>query len=224
LHGITAAISLVPSPEEEMNMPGPSWLAGVFAAVMLATAVFSAGRLALSRLRGRAAEPDADMLHVVMGTAMAGMLVPRLNPLPGGVWAVLFGVAAAWFGWQSIRGWGRGVAGHGQCRYPIPHLVECAAMVYMFLPSAGPAPVGGGHGMAMPGMSVPGGLPVLPVVLTLLMVGCVVWATDSLTSRVPAAAAGVPGQAGPETLAPRLAAGGKIAMGITMGYMLMLMV
>ena len=76
------------------DMAGPSWLPGGFAAVMITVAAYSAGRLAVSRLRGRITEPDADGLHVVMGVAMAGMLVPRLNVLPAGVWAGVFAAAA----------------------------------------------------------------------------------------------------------------------------------
>ena len=72
-------------------MAGPPWLAGTFAAVMILTAAYSASRLAVSRLRGRATEFDADALHAVMGGAMAGMLVPRLNVLPDSAWAAVFG-------------------------------------------------------------------------------------------------------------------------------------
>ena len=39
-----------------------------------------------------------------MGVAMAGMLVSWLNPLPDGVWAVMFGAATGWFGWRAWRG------------------------------------------------------------------------------------------------------------------------
>jgi hypothetical protein len=53
-------------------MAGPSWLAGTFAAIMILTAAYSASRLAVSRLRGRATEFDVDGLHAVMGAAMAG--------------------------------------------------------------------------------------------------------------------------------------------------------
>jgi hypothetical protein len=57
-------------------MPGPPWLAGAFAAVMILVAGYSASRLVASRLRGLATETDVDGLHAVMGTAMAGMLLP----------------------------------------------------------------------------------------------------------------------------------------------------
>ena len=66
------------APREGTDMAGPSWLAGIFAAVMILTGAYSTSRLAVCRLRGRATEFDTDALHAVMGAAMAGMLVPRL--------------------------------------------------------------------------------------------------------------------------------------------------
>jgi hypothetical protein len=242
-------------------MAGPSWLAGAFAAVMILTAAYSASRLAISRLRGRATELDSDALHAVMGTAMAGMLVPRLHVLTGSAWAALFGAAAAWFGWHALRTRGRGTSG-SRCRYPVPHLIECTAMLYMLLPLHAPQPGHGGTGMAMAGMGAsagPGSFPALAVVLALFMLGHIVWTTDRLTTLArakttadlgqnrghqPSTAAlaaapfryvGVPPatpaatvtrhgqQAGRPVLTPKLAACGKIAMSITMGYMLILM-
>ena len=107
-------------------------------------------------------------------------------------------------------------------RFPVPHLIECVAMLYMLLavPALRPAP--GGAPMAMPGMGPsagPAGFPALAVVLALFMLGYIVWATDRLTAlaRAQATAAGRP------VLAPKLAACGKLAMSITMGYMLLLM-
>ena len=65
------------------------------------------------------------------------------------------------------------------------------------------------------------------MVLALFMIGYIVWTTDRLTTlaragRAAAAGAG-PGRDHQPLLAPRLAACGKIAMSITMGYMLLLM-
>jgi hypothetical protein len=77
--------------------------------------------------------------------------------------------------------------------------------------------------MAMPGMGrsagAVGSLPGLAAVLALFMIGYVVWAADQLTAltRGRIIAAGKP------VLAPRLAACYKIAMSLTMGYMLVLM-
>jgi hypothetical protein len=229
----------------------PAWLAGTFAAIMILTAGYSAGRLAFSRLRGRATELDADALHAVMGVAMAGMLVPGLHLLPGRVWAAAFGAGAAWFGWHALRTRGAVPPGVSRCRYPVPHLVECVAMIYMLLPVH--RPPSGGTGMAMAGMSASSpGFPALAIILALFMLGYIVWTTDRLTSRtareVTAAVprgtgdhrSPVPAGAGPRTqdtasapwprhlvdrpaLAPKLAACAKIAMSITMGYMLISM-
>jgi hypothetical protein len=239
-------------------MAGPSWLAGGFAAVMILAAGYSASRLVMARRRGLVTEVDADGLHAVMGTAMAGMLVPQLALLPGTAWMVVFGSGTAWFGARSLRAW-HPSRSSWQCRYPVPHLIECIAMLYMLLAVRGARP---GTGMAMPGMSTsssaPTVFPALAVVLALFMLGYIMWTTDQLASlaragtpaglagspqpralaAVPAGGrtdtpAGPPGAsrgldqdrppARPVLLAPRLAACGKIAMGIAMGYMLILM-
>jgi hypothetical protein len=229
----------------------PAWLVGSFAVLMIMIAVCCAARLTIPRLRGKNTEPDADMLHVLMGVAMAGMLEPRLTPIPVTAWRAVFAAAAAWFAWQAIRPGRR--AGRVRCAYPAAHGVECAAMVYMLLP-VGSWPSGHGPGMAMPGMSqgTAIGNPALTLVLALFMLGYVLWAMDRLAhvSRTPApATAGVtsarylaeaaqiapatpgatapaatsPRPAGSPVLAPRLAASYKIAMAITMGYMLITM-
>jgi hypothetical protein len=122
---------------EDADVAGPSWLAGTFAAVMILTGAYSASRLAVGSLRGRATEFDADALHAVMGVAMAGMLVPRLSVLPHSAWAVVFGIGAAWFGWHAVRLRRVGACGSSRCRFPVPHLIECAAMLYMLLPVHG---------------------------------------------------------------------------------------
>lgn len=257
-------------------MAGPSWLAGTLAAVMIVTAAYCAARLALSRRWQRETAFDADGLHVAMGTAMAGMFVPRLSPLPATMWEALFAGAAGWFAWQAIRARGGHPPGRSRCPHPVPHLVECAAMLYMLLAVPGSRPAGPGTGTPMPGMGgSPGAgvsFPALAIVLALFMAGYVVWAADQLTSLTRIAAAGTaqtaardaaaiprtfatvaasgtqdaaaaagtrsaaatwhqhPGTstshqqpAATPMLAPRLAACYKIAMGITMGYMLILM-
>jgi Domain of unknown function (DUF5134) len=203
-------------------MAGPSWLASTFAAVMILIAAYSAGRLVLSRMRGRPTEYDADALHAVMGTAMAGMLVPQLNLVPDTAWLTVFAAGAAWFGWHAVRNRGLGPPGAPRCRYPVPHAVECAAMCYMLLPAIGPPRAHGEPGMPMAGMGTSVGsatsFPALAVVLALFMAGYILWTTDRLTSLARASAT-----AAPPMLAPKLAACCKIAMSITMGYMLIVM-
>jgi hypothetical protein len=248
-------------------MAGPSWIAATLAAVMILTALYCAGRLAASRLWHRATEVDADAVHVVMGTAMAGMLLPQLSPVPGSAWEAVFGAGAAWFAFQAIRGRRSSPAGGWRCSQPVPHLVESAAMIYMLAAVPGSPPAAPGQPMPMPGMT--GGytgagssLRAVAVVLAFFMVGYVLWAADQLaslsrattaapapaavaeparlpvTSGAPAGAytqdpvtagargavlAGRDHHAGTPALAPRLAACYKIVMGLTMGYMLIIM-
>ena len=207
------------------HMNGPGWLSGVFAALMLTVAAYCAGRLVTARLWRRPTELDTDAAHIVMGVAMAGMLASGLRTLPATLWAGVFAAGAAWFGGQALRGralrgWAlRGRARHGaaaspwRCAHATPHLVECAAMVYMFvLP---PGPFGSPAGSRFSFLSLP---------LALFLLGYVVLQGDRLTGPAPAgtASCATPGSGRPR-LAPRCAVLCKIAMGITMGYMLVLM-
>ena len=232
-------------------MSAPAWLAGSFAALMIMIAVCCAARLAVSRLRSKNTEHDTDALHILMGMAMAGMLEPRLTPVPVTAWRAVFAAAATWFAWQAIRPARR--ARVARCAHPAAHAVECAAMIYMLLP-VGSWPSSHGPAMAMPGMSqgTTTGNPALTLVLALFMLGYVLWAIDRLahlprapapatamtTARRPPQAAQImpvipdaaapaatayPHPAGRPALAPRLAAGSTIAMAITMGYMLITM-
>ena len=209
-------------------MSGPGWLAGGLAGLMIAIAVYCASRLAVSRLRGRKTELDTDGLHVVMGVAMAGMLQPQLTAVPVTAWRAVFAAGATWFTWQAIRARSRSTASP-RCAHPVPHAIESAAMVYMLLPIGSWRP---GHrpGMAMPamGQGATMGNPAITLILALFMLGYVLWALDRL------AAVSIPGQPAPASLAhrqqpgtpalaPRAAACYKIAMAITMGYMLVMM-
>jgi hypothetical protein len=225
----------------------------VLATLMLLIAASCTARLAIGCVRGRDTETDADGLHVLMGVAMAGMLEPRLSPVPDAIWRAVFAAAAAWFAWQAIRAGSRRAANGWRCANPAPHAVESAAMVYMLLPArqAGYAPA-----MGMPGMSGPAAIanPALALVLALFMLGYILWAADQLaglsrasatvggqrpaaahwpatttgtlaTSSPPSisAAAARGGTAAAAALAPRFAACYKITMGIAMGYMLITM-
>jgi hypothetical protein len=165
---------------------GPTWLAGTLAAVMIAIAVYCAARLVVSRLSRRNTEADADAVHVLMGVAMAGMLLPWLSPLPSAVWEIVFGTAAAWFAWQAARARSGHLAGSWQCPYPVPHLIECGTMLYMLQQVQGNQPAGPDTGTAMPGMAASpgtaGSFPVLALILALFTLGYIAWTTDRLTS------------------------------------------
>ena len=169
-------------------MPGPPWLAGLLAATMLLTAGYAASRLVAARVLRTPAEADTDVLHALMGTAMAGMFLPQLRVLPSSAWAVVFGAAGTWFAASALHA-RRTAPRPWQCRFPVPHLVECMAMLYMLL--ALPARPGT-PGMAMPGMASPGtaaSFPALALVLALFMLGYLLWITDRLATRARTAAA-----------------------------------
>jgi hypothetical protein len=258
-----------------MTGTGPSWLAGTFAVIMLATSAYCVSRLVAARRLRRHTERDIDVVHVLMGVAMAGMLVPRLNPFWDGGWVAIFAGWTAWFGWQAIRASRRTAAGHSSA-YHLPHLLACGAMLYMLLAVTSARAAGPANGASMAG--APGAaarFPTLALVLALAILGNVVWTTDRLTSLAPVAAAypraarlgrqsgseaaqagseaaqagvqtaqagartarclrqGFRSAAGPDAanlrrdcgppISPRLAASCEIAIGVTMGYMLILM-
>ena len=248
-------------------MGAPGWLTGIFAALMLTVAAYCAGRLIAARRWRRPTEVDTDAGHVVMGAAMAGMLVASLRIMPAVVWEPVFGAGAVWFGSQALRARRGALTSPWRCLHPAPHLVECAAMLFMFLLLPALPARSSAAGMAAMRVSGPASrFSFLALVLALFMLGYVVRVADRLTApapvsprpgprpRRPARRSGKPGAracrrtraagaaAGPADarasggcgaaagpgpgrpyLAPRCAALCKIAMGITMGYLLILM-
>lgn len=201
-------------------MGSPAWLTGTFAAVMLTVAVYCAGRLVAARRWHRPTEVDTDAGHVLMGVAMAGMLVARLRILPAATWETVFAIGAAWFAWQLFQSRRRAPATSWRCLHPAPHLAECSAMLYMFLalpPSLAPR----GTPLGRAALPASGSrFSALALLLALFMFGYVVRVADRLPARAPAFAAS---ELGAAALAPRCAVLCKIAMGLTMGYMLILM-
>lgn len=172
-----------------MNIP--DWLADIFAAIMLATAAYCAGRLVVARLRRRHIEPDIDLVHLLMGVAMAGMLVPDLNPLDGTVWKAVFAVTTLWFAGRVAMAWRGDDRARRALRHHVPHLVLSGAMLYMYLaPSAASAGSDSGGGM---GSGMSGGMggaaavhyPTLALVLALFLCGYAVMVID----RTPLVAA-----------------------------------
>jgi hypothetical protein len=216
-------------------MGGPAWLTGIFAAAMLAVAVHCTGRLVTSRRWRRPTELDTDGAHVVMGVAMAGMLVSGLRTLPSAIWEVVFAAGAAWFVYRMLQARRGAQPSPWRSSHPLPHLVECGAMVFMFLIL--PASAAAGTSMTMTATESRFSFLTLP--LALFLFGYVVWLGDRVTRPAPAPAlalATAPAGGGsgspspsdspepsPAYLAPRCAAICKITMGITMGYMLILM-
>ncbi len=172
-------------------MGGQGWLADILAGVMIATTIYCVTRIVVTRAKRRPAEHDIDAVHALMGIAMAGMLVTSLKTLPADVWAAVFGAAAVWYAWLIARSYQASRAGSGQ-RAPahrhhhLPHLAMCCAMVYMLL--AAPALMNSSgtmaSGMGMGGSSAGTRLQFLALVLTLVLVGFIVWDIDRL-SRLP---------------------------------------
>jgi len=211
-------------------MGGPAWLTGIFAAAMLAVAAYCAGRLVISRRWRRPTELDTDGAHVVMGVAMAGMLVSGLRTLPSAIWEVVFAAGAAWFGYRMLQARRGAQPSPWRSSHPLPHLVECGAMVFMFLILPASA-----AGTSMTMTATESRFSFLTLPLALFLFGYVVWLGDRVTLHAPALAlATAPASGGspspsaspepaPSYLAPRCAAICKITMGITMGYMLILM-
>ena len=219
-------------------MGGPAWLTAIFAAASLAVAVYCAGRLVVARRGHRPTELDTDGAHVIMGVAMAGMLVSGLRTLPSAIWEVVFAAAAVWFGYRMLQARRGAQSSPWRSSHPLPHLVECAAMVFMFLilPAAAGAAT---SSMSMTMTATESRFSFLTLPLAVYLFGYVVWLGDRVTLHAPALAlATAPASAGPRPgygsgssgpepahpyLAPRCAAICKITMGITMGYMLILM-
>jgi Domain of unknown function (DUF5134) len=266
-----------------MGIPG--FILDIFAALMLLVAAVSAGRLVLDRpwQRGGVMDADVDGSHVLMGIAMAGMLVASLTTLSSGAWIAIFSILTAWFAWcvyREARGGGAQVLLDS---HHAPHLVHGAAMVYMFAAITAPA-AGHGSGMSM-GMGGAGGgmstlaVPALAFIFAILLAGYAVVDLDRLSGPAPhgsyasaiapggaalAGAAAGSGTAGPAPtsaaavrpeggvatlpdraasparsagaaghgggsvrdllLNPRTAAGCRITMGVTMAFMLVIMI
>jgi Domain of unknown function (DUF5134) len=205
---------------------GPAWLTGIFAAASLAVAVYCAGRLIAARRWRRPTELDTDGAHVVMGTAMAGMLVAGLRTLPSTAWEVVFAGGTAWFGYRMLRARRGARPSPWRTSHPLPHLVECAAMVFMFLIL--PASAAAGR-LSTTMAATESRFSFLTLPLAVFLFGYVVWVGDRVPLRAPALATGSGSGYGSGSavtsyyLAPRCAAICKITMGITMGYTLILM-
>jgi hypothetical protein len=227
-------------------MAGPSWLTGLLAAVMLTVAAYNATRLVAAPRWGRPAELDADGVHVVMGVAMAGMLTPALSFAPARLWQAFFAASGAWFGYQYLRTRRGQTLGKWRCPHPLPHLIECAAMILMLALPTATATATAAAATSMSAMTGPLTGPAarfapLTLLLALFMVGYVMWLANNLSALTPATATATTtgtttttttttatgttatGTTATAYLAPRCAACCKIAMAVTMGYMLVVM-
>jgi tryptophan-rich sensory protein len=174
-------------------VPGPAWIPYSFAVIMVAVSLYCLGRLVAARLWDRQNHADVNVSHVLMGAAMAGMLVPSHNPFPAALGESVFGVLALWFLVRSIRAAGqRGIAwrdedaGHHLSHYPI-HMVMSVAMIYMY--AVGTPTGSGGHGLAMVmggAGQVQRGYVTLSLLFIVVLFASAVWQLDSIARFSPA--------------------------------------
>jgi hypothetical protein len=230
-------------------MSTPAGILGIFAAIMILVAEVSAGQLVIGRAWTRRGGTDADIAvsQLLMGIAMAGILVSGLSILPNAAWEVVFAVMTAWFAWclwRESRGRAAAVA-HG---HYVPHLVHSAAMLYVFAALAGPSVEGSGISTSgtggMSGMAggLSGGTPTLhastlALIFTLLLIACTVHDLDRPAGvdgyfhvvgrrSVPAGSALAPTAYAAERLllSPAVVKGCQVAIGVTMAFILIVII
>jgi hypothetical protein len=189
----------------------PASILEIFGAVMLLVAEVSAGQLVVARAWTRRGGADADIAvsHLLMGIAMAGILLPGLSILPNAAWEVIFAVMTAWFVWCLWRESRRHGAAAVVRGHYAPYLVFSAAMLYIF--AALPGLPAGGSGMSMSGTGGMSGMaggssagipvlhaPTLALIFALLLVAFTVHDLDR--RAVPGGSALATVAAGPVTL------------------------
>jgi hypothetical protein len=236
-------------------MSTPAGILGIFAAIMILVAEVSAGQLVVARAWTRRGGTDADIAvsYLLMGIAMAGILVPGLSTLPNAVWEVVFAVMTAWFAWclwRESRGRGATAVAHG---HYVPHLVQSAAMLYVFAALPGLSVEGSGvsvsgtGGMSGMGGGSSGGTPTLhastlALIFALLLIAFTVHDLDRPAGvdgyfrvvgrrSVPAESAPAAAAAGPAAftaerllLSPAVAKGCQVAIGVTMAFILIVII
>jgi hypothetical protein len=207
-------------------MTGP--MSAALAAVMALTALYCAGRLVLAPLRGRVSQPGVDLLHVVMGAVMAAALLGVLSRRWDVAWVLGFVAAAFWFLREALVragrvGWRTAWAEDG-VRHSLQHGLGALGMLAMlglghasYLPS-----IAGRAGMS--GMAMAQGSSVSLVAPAGLLLGALAFGVIGLgavdTVRL---GQGSIGGTGRPMLAPRCAAGCRIAMSLGMGLALLSM-
>jgi Domain of unknown function (DUF5134) len=172
------------------------------------------GLACLAMAATRVGDRVAQLVHGVMGVAMAGMFSPWGDPVPARAGIVAFSVLGAWFASLVLRG--------DRSGHPAPHLaISSAAMVLMYVlhPTAATpeAPAGhhGTHGGAVPTLVA------LP--LALLLAGYFAWHTWNCVERCrsprPAPPAARVGKNRPPSVASRTARAEPLAHGVMSALM-----
>ena len=137
--------------------------------------------LALTRIGDR----GAQLTHGVMGLAMAGMLWPWGDPVPGWSGVLGFTVIGAWFAARVLRGDRSSAGGSGATARHLA--ISSAAMVLMYLVHGhhtGPSGAAGSGPHA--GQAVSGGANLVVLPLALVLAGYFVWHTWTCVDRARA--------------------------------------
>lgn len=214
-----------------MGMIGPTWLAAIFGVILLAASVFAAGRILVAWRTDRITDYEVDGHHFLMGVSMAGMLIPGLGIVTAGpsttIWIIVWVLVTIWFAISVVRcarlsGPGTRFSGHH-----LPHFVMSAAMIYMLAASS--SPTGAAAASTMSRMGSSAGMvpwPTLDALFLVFMAAYAVLVVDRfpLLAGLGSVHRAVDGRsAAPAILAPRSAGLENVAMAITMGYMLTMM-
>jgi len=224
----------------------PTSVLAIFAAVMLLVAEVSAGQLVIGSAGARLDIADVGIAgsRLLGGIALAGILVPGLSVLPHAAWTAVFAVMTAWFAWclwRENRGHAAAALARGQYA---PHLVHSAVMLYLFAALAGPSLEGSTPMPSMPGMpgmagGTPGGTPTLhaptlALILALLLIASTVYDMDRragvdgnfrAAGRPPRpAGSALTAAAARLLLSPAVVKGCQVTTGITMAFILIIMI
>jgi hypothetical protein len=169
------------------EVSGPDWLDNSFAAVMLAVAAYSTGRLVAARRWARPTHSDVDVAHVLMGTGMAGMLVAALNPVPAGWWELIFSALGVWFVWRCVEFVRlHGVEGRDEdhvhhLSHYVTHLVMVGAMLYMYAVATPGVGASRHAGMAMNGATgTTADFVGLPLFFVAVLLASAIWELDGI--------------------------------------------
>lgn len=204
-------------------MIAPSWLGNGLAVVMLGIAAYCASRLVMARIARRRTHYSFDVMHTAMGVAMAGMLTSHLGPTAP--WIAVFVAAAAWFGVRATSNVFATRATSIATGSYLRHLVTSGAMVYMLVATPAVASAATPTSMSMSGPGASTRFPTVALLLGVFMVGYAVMVTDRW-SRAKADIDSSSSNQGTDVapiLAPGAVACCQVAMNITMGYMLVVL-
>jgi hypothetical protein len=213
-------------------MSTPAWILETFAAMMVLVAEVSAGQVVVARAWNRRGGGGTGIAvsQLLMGIAIAGILVSGLSILPNAVWEVVFAVMTAWFAWclwRENRGRAAASVAHG---HYAPHLVHSAAMLYLFAAMAGPSAAGPGGMSGMAWGSADGmptlHAPMLALIFALLLIAFAVHDLDQQAGSWPAAAGAgrVAYTAERLLLSPAVVKGCQVTIGVTLAFILIIMI